>query len=216
MQKSDSLIRTLTSELVLDAYRQGYFPMAHGKHGPIQFFYYEPRGILPLDERFLVRRSLRQIINKKTFEIRFDSAFEEVIRACARHAEHSDEGIWLSEEMITIYCELHMRGIAHSVEAWSNPVHDSVEMGHGASLQGGLYGLALGSAFCGESMFSRAPYASQVALVALVEHLCESGFTLLDAQMESEHLQQFGMYTVSQGEYMEMLREGMGNLKSKF
>lgn len=197
-QKHSSLFQTLTPELVLDAYRQGYFPMAHGKKGPIQFFYYEPRGILPLDERFTIRRSLKQIIHKKTFEIRFDTAFEDVIRACSRH-ELQDEGIWLSEEMIAIYCELHKRGIAHSVEAWS-----------GGKLQGGLYGLALGSAFCGESMFSRSPFASQAALAALAERLREKGFTLLDAQMESEHLQQFGLYTVSQNEYLVMLKEAMG------
>ncbi|MDP4219738.1 MAG: leucyl/phenylalanyl-tRNA--protein transferase [Bacteroidota bacterium] len=199
MQKSDSLNRSLTPELVLDAYRQGYFPMASGKHGPIQFYYYEPRGIIPLDERFTVRRSLKQIIKKKTFEIRFDTAFEEVIRSCARHNELTDEGIWLSEEMIEIYCELHRRGIAHSVEAWQNGV-----------VQGGLYGLILGSAFCGESMFSRAPFASQVALVALVERLRSHGFTLLDSQMESEHLRQFGLYAVSQEQYMAILKEAMG------
>jgi leucyl/phenylalanyl-tRNA--protein transferase len=199
MQKPNSLNRSLSPELVLEAYRQGYFPMAHGKHGAIQFYYYEPRGIIPLDDRFTVRRSLRQIINKKTFEIRFDTAFEDVIRSCARHDDLPDEEIWLSEEMIRIYCELHKKGIAHSVEAWQNGV-----------LQGGLYGLVLGTAFCGESMFSRAPFASQFALVALVEHLRSHGFTLLDSQMESEHLRQFGLYTVTQKEYMSMLREAMG------
>ncbi len=205
MKNSDSLITTLTPDLVLDAYRQGYFPMADGKQGKIQFFYYEPRGILPLNERFIVRRSLRQVINKKTFEIRFDTSFEEVIRSCARHDELSDEGIWLSQEMIAIYCELHQRGFAHSVESWQ-----------GEELQGGLYGLAFGSAFCGESMFSHAPFASQVALVALVDHLRKQGFTLLDAQMESEHLQQFGMYTVSQAEYLDMLREATRNSEAGF
>ncbi len=201
---------SITPEIILDAYRQGYFPMAQGKDGPIQFFYYEPRGIIPLDERFIVRRSLQQIIKKKTFEIRFDTAFEEVIRSCARHDEVNDQGIWLSEEMIDIYIELYRRGIAHSVEVWSQS-DDSMETRHVTSLQGGLYGLALGSAFCGESMFSRAPFASQVALVALVEYLRKNKFTLLDAQMESEHLHQFGMYSVSQVEYLVMLREAMEN-----
>ena len=199
MQKPESLFQTLTPELILDAYRQGYFPMAHGKHGPIHFFYYEPRGIIPLDERFSVRRSLRQIINKKTFEIKFDTAFEEVIRNCSRHGELPDTEIWLSEEMIEIYIELHKRGVAHSVEAWSD-----------GKLQGGLYGLPLGSAFCGESMFSKIPFASQAALVGLVDHLREKKFTLLDSQMESEHLQQFGMYSVSQKEYLVMLKMAMG------
>ncbi|MFI5263367.1 MAG: leucyl/phenylalanyl-tRNA--protein transferase [Candidatus Kapaibacterium sp.] len=204
MERLPTRVRSLSPELVLDAYRQGYFPMGHGKQGSIEFFYYEPRGILPLDERFSVRKSLRRIINTKQFEIRFDTAFEHVIRACARHADLPDEGIWLSEEMIQIYCELHRRGIAHSVEAWSNS-------GNEAILQGGLYGLVIGSAFCGESMFSRTPFASQVALVGLVEHLRSHGFTLLDAQMESEHLQQFGMYGVNQIEYLGMLHVAMGN-----
>ena len=176
--------------------------MSNGKNGPIQFFYYEPRGIIPLDNRFTIRRSLRQVINKKTFEIRFDTAFEEVISACSRHNELNDEGIWLSEEMIGIYLELHRRGIAHSVEAWQNE-----------KLVGGLYGLAFGKAFCGESMFSRVPFASQVALVGLVDYLRENKFLLLDAQMESEHLQQFGMYAVSQNEYLVILKEAMREIK---
>jgi leucyl/phenylalanyl-tRNA--protein transferase len=186
-------------EHIFSAYMQGYFPMARGKHGRIEFLYCDPRAIIPLDERFTTRRSLRQIINKKTFDIRFDTAFKEVIRACARHDELPDHEIWLSEEMIDVYCELHKRGIAHSVEVWQDD-----------RLEGGLYGLVLGSAFCGESMFSRKPFASQVALAALVEHLREKKFTLLDAQMDSEHLHQFGLYTVSQSEYLVMLKEAMG------
>jgi len=195
-------MKSLSPELVLDAYKQGYFPMAHGKNGPIEFYYYEPRGIIPLDERFTVRRSLRQIINKKQFEIRVDTAFEDVIRSCARHSELPDEGIWLSDEMVDIYCELHRKGIAHSVEVWSSSVDDAI-------LQGGLYGLTIGSTFCGESMFSHTPFSSQIALVALVKHLRIQGFTLLDSQMESEHLKQFGMYTVSQNEYLEMLHKAI-------
>jgi leucyl/phenylalanyl-tRNA--protein transferase len=198
MDKPSQLFQNISSDLVLDAYRQGYFPMAQGKNGPIQFYYYEPRGIIPIDERFIIRRSLRQIIKKSIFEICFDTSFEEVIRNCSRHNQKSDEGIWLSEEMIEIYIELHKKGIAHSVEAWKN-----------GQLQGGLYGLALGSAFCGESMFSLMPFASQAALVGLVEHLRNKGFSLLDAQMESEHLQQFGMYSVSQEEYLLMLRKAL-------
>ncbi|MEI8133724.1 MAG: leucyl/phenylalanyl-tRNA--protein transferase [bacterium] len=199
MQRTTTLRQSLTPELVLDAYRQGYFPMADGKNGSIQFYFYEPRGIIPLDERFKVRKSLQQIIKKTRFEIRMDTAFEEVIRACSRHDKESDTQIWLSEEMIEIYCELHQRGVAHSVESWKDGM-----------LQGGLYGLALGAAFCGESMFSRKPYASQVALVGLVEYLRKNSFTLLDSQMESDHLKQFGMYTVMQDEYLGMLREAMG------
>src|SRR5579872_4137630 len=129
MQKPVTNFRTLTPEFVLNAYRNGFFPMAHGKNGVAEFLYCNPRGIIPLDERFTVRRSLQQIISKKTYEIRFDTAFEEVIRACARHDSLPDHEIWLSEEMIEIYCELHAQGFAHSVEVWQDD-----------ELQGGLYG----------------------------------------------------------------------------
>ncbi|MEP7235847.1 MAG: leucyl/phenylalanyl-tRNA--protein transferase [Ignavibacteriota bacterium] len=189
---------SLDPELILNAYRNGLFPMAEGKTGEVEFFYYEPRGIIPLDERFRVRRSLKKIIDKKQFTIKFDTAFEEVIRACSRHDRLPEEGIWLSEEMIRIYCELHRNGYAHSVEVWEKQ-----------ELIGGLYGIVVGSAFCGESMFSRKEFASQVALVFLVEHLRTQGFTLLDAQMESEHLRQFGMYSVTQTEYLQLLGEAL-------
>src|SRR5579872_4742297 len=116
MERTSSLLRALSPELILDAYRQGFFPMAHGKNGAVEFYFYEPRAIIPLDDRFTIRKSLRQIIKKETFEIRFDTAFEEVICACARHNELPDHEIWISEEMISIYWELHQRGIAHSVE----------------------------------------------------------------------------------------------------
>src|SRR4051812_22000774 len=135
MERSASLIRKPTPELIIDAYRQGFFPMAQGKDGSLQFFYYEPRGIIPLDERFTVRRSLKQIIKKNIFEIRFDTSFEEVIRACARHDEVHDDSIWLSEEMVALYTELHNRGIAHSVEAWGS-IFGQMQ------LLGGLYGLS--------------------------------------------------------------------------
>lgn len=184
----------LTSELILDTYRHGLFPMAEGKDGEIGFFHYEPRGIIPLDERFTIRRSLAQSLKKNPFEIRIDSAFADVIRACARHDELPDEDVWISEEMISLYCELHSQRIAHSVETWRE-----------GKLVGGLYGLSLGGAFCGESMFSRVPYASQAALVALVEHLRRQDYILLDAQMPTEHLHQFGLFTVSHAEYCSML-----------
>ncbi len=170
--------------------------MAEGKHGEVHYYFYEPRGVIPLDERFTVRRSLKQALKKHDFEIRFDTAFAEVIRSCARHDKENDSEVWLSEEMIPAYIELHQQGIAHSVEAWKN-----------GELVGGLYGLSLGKAFCGESMFSKTPFASQAALVALVDHLRATGFTLLDAQMATEHLEQFGLYSISQSEYLLLFYE---------
>ncbi len=188
----------LNTEMILAAYTSGLFPMAEGKNGTIGFFHYEPRGIIPLDEHFTIRRSLSQVLKKESFDIRIDTAFTEVIRACARHNELPDEDIWISEEMIELYTQLHHDGIAHSVESWRN-----------GELVGGLYGLSLGSAFCGESMFSRVPNASQAALIALAEHLRKQGFTLLDAQMPTEHLEQFGLFTVSQGQYLGMLADAL-------
>lgn len=188
----------VTIALILEAYRQGYFPMASGRNGEIGFYFYEPRGIIPLDERFVVRKSLRAAITQSPVEIRIDTAFDEVIHQCARYDELPDDEIWISEEMKLLYSELHQMGIAHSIEVWND-----------GALIGGLYGLTFGAAFCGESMFSKVSNASQIALIALVEHLRKTGFKLLDSQMESEHLKQFGLYTVSQTEYLGLLSDAM-------
>jgi leucyl/phenylalanyl-tRNA---protein transferase len=183
----------ITPEMVLSAYREGFFPMANDR-GEIEFCAYDPRGIIPLDERFRVRRSLRQAIDKKNYRITFDTAPLEVLHGCARSAEElPTEERWLSEELIEIYLQLFERGTLHTVEVWNDDM-----------LTGGLYGLTFGAAFCGESMFSRAPFASQIALVHLVERLRMKGFQLLDAQMPSEHLQQFGLYECSQDEYLTL------------
>jgi leucyl/phenylalanyl-tRNA--protein transferase len=187
---------TLTPDYILAVYHQGYFPMASGRHGAIGFHYFEPRAIIPLDDRFTIRPSLRRVIEQQTFTTTIDTAFETVIRSCARYGELPDDEIWISEDMIGLYCELHEQGIAHSVETWLE-----------GELVGGLYGLSLGKVFCGESMFSKRSYASQVALVRLVDWLRENNVVLLDAQMDSEHLKQFGAYTISQVEYLQLLSE---------
>ena len=184
----------VTPELVLAAYSQGLFPMADGRDGAIAWYGASRRALIPLDEQFRVRRSLRRTLNRGGFRVAIDTAFDEVIRACSRH-DDEEEGVWLSEEMIAIYSELHRRGYVHSVEVWRDE-----------RLVGGLYGVVIGAAFCGESMFSREPFASQIALVALVERLRERSFRLLDAQMMSEHLAQFGAYTVSHAHYLQLLR----------
>ncbi len=188
----------LSTEYLLNAYRQGYFPMASGKHGLIEFCAFPVRGIVPLDDRFTVRRSVLQAERKQQFKVTFDTRFAEVLNGCARHADLPDDEIWLSAELMPYYVALHKQGVAHSVEVWKE-----------GTLVGGLYGLHLGTAFLGESMFSTTPYASQVALVHLVERLRRSEFTLLDAQMTTEHLKQFGLYEVSHTEYVAMLREAL-------
>lgn len=188
----------ITPEMVIAGYQQGYFPMARGRFGGIDWFMAEPRTIIPLDDRFHVRRSLRKIIKKSPYQIKLNTDFVSVIRACARHDEVENEEVWLSEEMIAIYQELHHRGFAHSVEVWDQE-----------RLVGGLYGVSLRAAFFGESMFSREPSASQIALVALVERLRERRYLLLDAQMRTSHISHFGAIDLTHNEYLALLAEAM-------
>src|SRR5262249_33079355 len=188
----------VTPEQILAGYQQGYFPMARGLRGAIDWFVAEPRTIIPLDERFKVRRSLRQAMRKLDYQIKIDTAFPTVIRACARHFEIDDEEVWLSEEMITLYTELHRRGFAHSVEVWMDE-----------RLVGGLYGVSLKGAFFGESMFTRTPSASQIALVHLVERLRGRGYSLLDAQMRTQHIGYFGAIDLTHDQYVAVLAEAM-------
>ena len=172
--------------------------MARGRYGKIEWFMADPRTIIPLDDRFRVRRSLRQQMRKTDYQIKIDTDFPTVIRACARHHAVDEEEVWLSDEMISLYVELHRRNFAHSIEVWS-----------GDSLVGGLYGVALKAAFFGESMFSRATSASQIALVALVERLRERGYRLLDAQMRTPHIGFFGAMDLTHDEYLATLSEAM-------
>lgn len=154
------------------------------------------RGVLPLDT-FHVSRSLRKTIRRGAHEIRVDTAFEQVIRGCAEPTPTRPQ-TWLNGELIRLYVELHRRGHAHSVEVWQAD-----------RLVGGLYGLALGGAFFGESMFSRVTDASKIALVDLVERLRAGGFTLLDAQFLTAHLQRFGAVEISRTAYLTRLRRAM-------
>lgn len=181
----------ITPEVILNAYHHGFFPMAL-EGGEIGFYTYPIRGILPLDHRFKVRRSLRQILNKKDYVVTRDTAPNEVLHGCSRVGVLDSNELWLSEELVDHYLTLFDEGRMHTLEVWREGV-----------LIGGLYGMTFGGAFCGESMFSRAPFGSQIALVHLVEHLRATGFTLLDAQMSSTHLKQFGLYEVDQVSYLE-------------
>lgn len=178
----------LTPELVLRAYEHGYFPMADPETGEVAFYSPDPRAIIPLDG-VKISRSLRQTIRKGLYQIRINTAFEAVIRGCAERP-HS----WISAEIIAVYTELHRRGFAHSVEAW-----------YGEELAGGLYGVALGGAFFGESMFTRRRDASKVAFVALVERLRQRGFVLLDAQYINPHTRRLGAIEIPRQEYLQRL-----------
>ncbi len=180
--------RELKPDMLLSAYASGIFPMAE-PDGEILWFRPDPRAIIPLDG-LKVSRSLRAILRKGVYECRIDSAFAEVIRLCAQRREKT----WISSEIQAAYIELHRLGFAHSVESWKD-----------GELAGGLYGVALGGAFFGESMFSRATDASKVALVHLVERMKARGFTLLDTQFMTEHLRSLGAIDVSRKAYERRL-----------
>lgn len=194
--------------IVMEMYREGWFPMYEGPREGVQWLQPERRGIIPLDERFHVSRSLRARVRSGRYVITTDLAFGEVIRACGQPAR-GREDTWLHPDIVHAFELLHRSGHAHSVEAWLPPAGATViEPGTpppGSILVGGLYGLHLGSVFCGESMFSRPALggtdASKVCLVALVERLRRQGFTLLDAQLTNEHLLQFGLHEMSKDDY---------------
>ena len=186
----------LTPEMVVRAYCAGAFPMADSREGSIRWYSPDPRAVIPLEEDgFKVPRSLRQRVRSECYRVTMDRAFGEVIRACAK-PRAADKDTWINPRIVDVYTELHNAGLAHSVEAWS-----------GDDLVGGLYGVSLGGAFFGESMFHRATDASKVCLVALVEHLRGRGFGLLDVQFVNPHLEQFGVKEISHEAYMTRLHE---------
>ena len=184
---------TLTPEGVLLAYRRGIFPMADERSGEVLWFRPDPRAIIPLDGLH-ISRSLARTLRRGLFEIRVDTDFEGVMRACADRPE----GTWISERFVKVYSALYRAGTAHSVEAWRN-----------GRLVGGVYGLALGGAFMAESMFHRETDASKVALAALVGRLRERRFILLDVQYVTPHLQSLGAVEIPRRKYEERLVQAL-------
>lgn len=187
----------ITPDVLLRAYSIGLFPMAESADDP-EIFWVEPemRGIIPLDD-FHVSKSLAKTIRKAPFEIRFDTAFEEVIGMCAQSAPDRPS-TWINTTIRKLYFELHQMGHAHSVEAWEDGV-----------LVGGLYGVSLGAAFFGESMFSRQTDASKICLVHLVERLNRNSFKLLDTQFTTDHLKTFGAVDIPKDDYLVKLRQAV-------
>jgi leucyl/phenylalanyl-tRNA--protein transferase len=183
----------LDPETLLSAYAQGAFPMAD-RDGIIRWYTADPRGVFPLD-RFHVPRTLAQVVRGGRYEIRVNHDFEATMRACM---QARDDGTWINEELIAAYVRLHQLGFAHSVESWRN-----------GELAGGLYGVSLGGAFFGESMFHRQRDASKVALVHLVDRLRQRGYELLDTQASTPHLRQFGCVDLPAGEYLRLLRKAL-------
>jgi len=191
------LLEMIDPELLLQGYRLGVFPMAT-EDDSIEWFSPDPRAILPLED-FHVPHVLRRLLRRRVFKTTIDKAFSEVIAACAER-----EDTWINPAIIESYTRLHELGNAHSVEAWKE-----------GRLAGGLYGVAVGGAFFGESMFHSVTDASKIALVALVEHLRARKFVLLDTQWLTPHLQQFGGIEISRNHYLRVLRRAV-ELPRKF
>lgn len=184
-------------DLILRAYASGVFPMAESSDDPEVFWVRpETRGVIPLDD-FHVSRSLRKIMKRRPFEIRFDSDFMGVIEGCAAETRNRPS-TWINKAIRDAYAELFRRGHCHTVEAWDQD-----------GLAGGLYGVSLGRAFFGESMFSRKPNASKICLVKLVEHLRQRGYVLLDTQFTTEHLKTFGAIDIPRLKYEQLLQQAM-------
>lgn len=187
----------IPSELLLKAYASGVFPMAESATDPEVFWVRpETRGVIPLDA-FHVPKSLRKMVRQGRFDIRFDSDFAAVVDACAEKREERTS-TWINAPIREAYIGLHQRGHCHSVEAWRED-----------RLVGGLYGVSLGRAFFGESMFSKETDASKVCLVHLVERLRARGFVLLDTQFTTEHLKRFGAVDVPRGRYEKLLEAAL-------
>lgn len=181
-------------EVLLSAYIEGVFPMS--ENGEIFWFSPKMRGIIPLDDRFHINKGLKRALKKRPFEIRYDTAFREVMEGCSEREE-----TWIDPVIKESYCDLFERGFAHSVECWDED-----------GLQGGLYGVRIDRAFFGESMFSRKTNASKIALVRLVDWLRDEGVILLDTQWMTDHLKTFGGYEVPANLYREMLAEAIDGI----
>lgn len=189
----------LTPDMLLRAYAIGVFPMAEDREDP-DLFWIDPRmrGIIDMD-RFHAPKRLRRTVRSRRYRVSFDENFEAVMDGCAESTDRRPR-TWINDKILTLYTSLHRMGHAHSVEVWE-----------GDSLAGGLYGVTLGGAFFGESMFSRRRDASKVALVHLVARLRAAGFTLLDTQFVTKHLERFGASEIPRADYRAMLSEALNH-----
>lgn len=183
----------LSPERLQLAYQSGIFPWFEDGE-PIIWWSPNPRMVLFLDE-LIVSKSMRNILNRDSFKVTFNQNFREVISNCQKIKRDGQNGTWITNEMIDAYCNLHELGIAKSVEVWQND-----------TLVGGLYGIDLGHVFCGESMFSNVSNASKVAFIALVNHLKNENYKLLDCQVYNPHLESLGCREIARDEFMELLK----------
>lgn len=191
-------MQRLTPELIVRAYCQGLFPMARSRRRPIEWYRPDPRAVFD-PARVHLSRSLRRTLRRQAFDLRVNTAFAAVLDACAARPE-----TWISPAIARVYGELHALGYAHSVEAWRD-----------GRLVGGLYGVALGGAFMGESMFHHATDASKACFAHLVARLNERGFILLDTQFLTDHLASLGAFTISADDYAKILNHAL-RLRCRF
>ena len=198
----DSASEILPDQL-LKAYTLGYFPMGRKRADPsVVWVLPDLRGVLLLDDARAPKK-LKRLVAREPFEVRINTAFHDVLLGCAEPAPGREE-TWINDPIEEVYCELHRLGFAHSVECWKD-----------GALVGGLYGVAIGGAFCGESMFSRVDNASKVAMVHLIARLKLGGFRMLDTQFYTEHLSQFGVEEMPNEDYQGLLAEAI-NLDADF
>lgn len=188
----------LALELVLNAYHQGFFPMGDSEN-PQETGWYNPpaRAVLPIGTLH-ISRSLRRFARRHHFRVSVDRDFPGVIAGCAEPAPHRPDS-WINAEIIALFTALHRRGDAHSIEIWQED-----------QLVGGIYGLAMGAAFCAESMFSRESGASKIALLHLCARLSAGGFSLLDCQILNDHTAGFGAFEISRSDYLARLHDALG------
>ena len=193
-----AVVELLTPELLLTAYESGYFPMAEGREeGDLLWFNPDPRAIIPLDA-FHLSRSLRKTLRQRPYLVTADRAFTQVMQACAAPRQAARES-WINADILSAYTALHESGHAHSLECWDAQ----------GVLVGGLYGVSLGAAFFGESMFSTQRDASKIAFAYLLEILLNGGYRLLDTQFVNEHLRQFGVIEISRRDYLARLNKAL-------
>ncbi|MCX7909559.1 MAG: leucyl/phenylalanyl-tRNA--protein transferase [Ignavibacteria bacterium] len=191
--------KIISPQLLLEAYSEGFFPMANSETGEIEWYSPNPRAIFPL-HHIKPSHSTKQILKKKLFEVKFDTCFERVILGCANRPDS-----WINDVIINSYINLHHLGYAHSVETFKD-----------GELVGGLYGVAIGAAFFGESMFSKVSNASKVAFYYLVERLKEKGFVLLDSQFINPHTKMLGAIEISRNQYLKILKFAIYKTDVKF
>jgi leucyl/phenylalanyl-tRNA--protein transferase len=186
----------LSPNRIMYGYSRGIFPWFN-EHDPILWWSPNPRFVLKMED-FKISKSLKKTIKKNIFEIRFDTNFRAVIENCAHIKRLHEDGTWITDDMIEAYCKLFEIGHAHSFESYFD-----------GELVGGGYGIAIGDIFCGESMFAKKSDASKVAFVALVERLKNNGFSLIDSQIHTNHLESFGAKNISRDEYLELVTKAL-------